>query len=217
MNDPFFLAQRRFGDAGVESPCSRTLPLFRPDPKVALMLAAGFADPAPDAARAFRAIMQAMACPGTRQAVASLAPPKGLSPAAAAVVLVLFDRGTPVHLCHGHDTQAIRDWITFHTGAPFAPAELAAFALGRWQAMPHERLAIGTPEYPDRSATLVIEVESLDGVSTLTGPGIRDSATMYIPDPAVFAANHARFPLGWDAILTCGEQIAAVPRSTEVR
>ncbi|MFN7596068.1 MAG: phosphonate C-P lyase system protein PhnH, partial [Cereibacter sp.] len=31
-----------------------------------------------------------------------------------------------------------------------------------------------------------------------------------------FRANHALFPLGFDAFLTCGSRVAGLPRSTRV-
>lgn len=180
-------------------------------------LSGGFADPAPDSARAFRAILQAMARPGTINGIAGAAPPAPLSPAAGAVLLTLCDRTTPLFLAPSHDTPALRDWITFHCAAPFCAAEEAAFALGDWASLPHDRLAIGDPEYPDRAATLIVELPALTAEgATLTGPGIRDTATLSLPDAGVFAANHARYPLGWDAILTCGDRLAAVPRSTAI-
>ena len=54
-----------------------------------------FANPPADFAVAFRAIMEVMARPGTVRDVAAPAP-EGLSPAAAAVLLVLADPTTPV-------------------------------------------------------------------------------------------------------------------------
>lgn len=186
---------------------------------MSIHLAGGFADTASDAARGFRAIMQAMARPGTIHQVAGAAPPAPLSPAAGVVLLTLCDRTTPLFLGPSHDTDALRDWITFHCAAPFCDAGDAMFALGDWASLqPTDRFAIGTPEYPDRAATLIVELPALsaDG-ATLTGPGIRDAASLSLPDPATFNANHARFPLGWDAILTSGDQLAALPRSTEVR
>ena len=180
-------------------------------------LAPGFADPARDAAHAFRAILTAMARPGTTVAL-SAAGPEGLSPAAAAVLLTLVDRTTPLHLAPSHDTPALRDWIAFHCGAPLAAAGQAAFALGDWASLqPLDRFAAGTPEYPDRSATLIVDDAAGGQPVTLSGPGIRGTAAASLPDPAAFATNHARFPLGWDAILTRGAQAIAVPRSTEVR
>ena len=70
---------------------------------------------------------------------------------------------------------------------------------------------------PDRSATLVVEVECLEATgATLTGPGIRDSAYLSLPETAAFQTNSALFPLGLDFFFTCGDRIAGLPRTTEV-
>ncbi|RMA44262.1 phosphonate C-P lyase system protein PhnH [Rhodophyticola porphyridii] len=178
----------------------------------------GFEAPAFDAAFAFRAVLQAMARPGRIETVSRAAPPTPISAAAGAVILTLCDPETGVYLAPGHDTDAARAWITFHTGAPFVRAEAAVFALGTWDALaPLSAYAIGTPEYPDRSATLIVECDGLyaDG-AVLSGPGIRDRARLNLPEIAAFRANRARFPLGFDCIFTAGAQLAALPRSTQV-
>ncbi|GGG62228.1 carbon-phosphorus lyase subunit PhnH [Salipiger pallidus] len=182
------------------------------------VLTGGFADPAPQSARAFRAALQAMAMPGTIHEVSGASAPAPLSAAAAVLLLTLCDRETLLHLAPGHDVQGVRDWVAFHIGAPIVPAGEAMFALGTWEALAsHDAYAIGTPEYPDRAATLIVEVASLDGKGArLTGPGIRDEAFLPVPDVAAFRANARRFPLGWDAMLTCGPRLAAIPRSTTV-
>ena len=183
-----------------------------------LHLAGGFAYPAPQAARAFRAIMQAMARPGTIHDVEGAAPPAPLSLAAGAVLLTLCDRTTPLFLAPSHDNESVRGWITFHCASPFCAPDKAAFALGTWDALaPVDRFAVGEAEYPDCAATLIVELPELAAEGTrLTGPGIRETAALPLPDPAIFAANHARYPLGWDAILTCGSRLAGLPRSTEI-
>ena len=94
------------------------------------LLTGGFADPARDRAHAFRAVLEAMARPGTIQTVAGHAAP-GLSPAASTLLLVLTDQTTPLHLAGPLDTDDLRGWIVFHAGAPLAAAPDAAFALGR--------------------------------------------------------------------------------------
>lgn len=181
-------------------------------------LTGGFDDAARDAARAFRAAMTAMARPGTRVTLDHAAPPAPLSAAAGTLILTLADPDTPLHLAGACDAPAVRDWIAFHTGAPVVRAQDAVFAVGAWDALhPLDRFRIGTADYPDRSATLIVEVPALDGPGTrLTGPGIADSAALPLPDAAAFAANAARFPLGWDVYLTCGTRAAAVPRSTRI-
>ncbi|MBD3764811.1 MAG: phosphonate C-P lyase system protein PhnH [Rhodobacterales bacterium] len=181
-------------------------------------LSGGFADPPVQAARAFRAILSAMARPGTICDVAGAAPPAPLSVGAGVAILVLADGTTPVHLAPSHDTAAVRDWITFHTGAPLVGAGQAVFALGTWPALaPVDRFAIGTAEYPDRSATLIVEMPALSAQGArLTGPGIRETAQLSLPEVAAFAANRALFPLGFDVILTAGDRLAGLPRSTVV-
>jgi alpha-D-ribose 1-methylphosphonate 5-triphosphate synthase subunit PhnH len=119
------------------------------------------------------------------------------------------------------DCAELRGWVAFHTGAPLASRAECQFALGRWGDLtPLDGYAIGTSEYPDRSATLIVEVETLAATgltaSVLTGPGIRDSARLCLPEKAAFQANHRLFPLGLDFLLTCGNRLAALPRSTQI-
>lgn len=180
-------------------------------------LSGGFADPARDAAQAFRAVLEAMARPGTIQTVAGGRVP-GLSGAAATVLLTLTDATTPLHLAGGFAADGIRRWIAFHIGAPLVAAGDAAFALGTWDDLqPVTRFGIGQPSYPDRSATLIVETADLSNQGPrLTGPGIRDGIRLSLPETDAFRANRALFPLGFDTILTCGDRLAALPRTTIV-
>lgn len=182
-------------------------------------LSGGFSDPAIQSARAFRACLTALSRPGRIETLTGATPPAPLSVAAGVLALTLLDGTTPVHLAGAFDCADLRDWLTFHTGAPLVAASEAAFAFGRFDdLLPLDRFAIGTPEYPDRAATLVIDLPALlpDG-AYLTGPGIKDHARLSLPAAAPFQANHALFPLGFDAFLTCGDRLAGLPRSTIVR
>ncbi len=180
-------------------------------------LSRGFADPARDAAHAFRAVLEAMARPGTIHIAAGAEAP-GTSVAAATVLLTLTDTTTPLHLAGGFATDTLRRWIAFQTGAPIVAAEDAAFALGTWDDLqPVTRFKIGQPSYPDRSATLIVEAARLTNEGPrLTGPGIKDAARLSLPETAAFQANRALFPLGFDTILTCCDRLAALPRTTIV-
>ncbi|MBY6163132.1 phosphonate C-P lyase system protein PhnH [Mameliella alba] len=184
----------------------------------ATVLKGGFADAPVESSRAFRVAMQAMARPGSIHDITGAVPPAPLSPAAAALILTLCDPETGVHLAGEHDCKPVRDWITFHAGAPLVGAEACDFAVGTWQALhPLDRYRIGTSQYPDRSATLVVECDALSSEGAmLSGPGIRDTARFSLPEVAAFQANAARFPLGWDAYFCAGSQLAALPRSTKV-
>ena len=179
-------------------------------------LSGGFPDPARDAARAFRAALNAMARPGRIETVDDLAPPAPMSPAAAALVVVLCDPDTGLFLAPSHDTPAIRDWIRFHASAPFVAPEAADFALGPWDALvPLSRFRAGVPEYPDRSATLIVETDALTPPThSLTGPGIETEALARLPETGAFAENRKRFPLGLDFFFTAGNALSALPRST---
>jgi alpha-D-ribose 1-methylphosphonate 5-triphosphate synthase subunit PhnH len=180
-------------------------------------LAPGFDDPPIESARAFRIAMQAMARPGTIREIAGPAT-AGLSQATATLLLVLADRTTPVLLA-GRATEA-RDWLTFHTGAPVAerPAD-AQFAVGAWPDLgPIEAYPAGTPDYPDRSTTLIVELAALSHEEgpRLTGPGIETEASLLLPDAAALARNAARYPLGVDLFLCAGGRVAGLPRSTRI-
>lgn len=181
------------------------------------ILEGGFADHPQEASRAFRAVMTAMARPGTIHAVAGAQPPAPLSPAAGTVLLTLCDPETPVFLAAGLDQPQVRDWITFHTGAPFGAAQDAMFAVGAWDQLPLAEFPRGTAEYPDRSATLIVELPTLSNSgATLQGPGIKDRTQVSLPETRAFQDNARLFPLGLDFIFTSGDCLAAVPRTTRV-
>ncbi len=183
------------------------------------VMTGGFSDPSIQAAWGFRAAMNAMARPGDILAVQGAQAPAPVSEAAAVLLLVLCDPDTPVWLAPSHDSDALRRWVAFHTGAPIVAARgEAAFALGTWDSLaPLRDYRIGSAEYPDRSATLIVEMDDLRAEgAVLTGPGIREVAGLNLPDVAAFRANRALFPLGLDFFFTCGDRLAALPRSTRV-
>lgn len=185
---------------------------------MSIHLEGGFQDPPRDAAFAFRALMNVMARPGEIQEITGAQPPEPLSVAAGALLLTLVDGGTPVYLAGDADCDAVREWLRFHTGAPLMGPAKCTFAVGAWEALtPLEAYPLGSPEYPDRSATLIVETDDLEAKGTvLKGPGIRDVSELSLPDPDACRANSAHFPLGLDFYFTCGSRVAALPRSTKV-
>lgn len=181
-------------------------------------LMGGFSDAPRQSARAFRAALEAMAQPGSLRELSDLAQaPAPVSPAAATLLLVLCDPETPVHLAGDHDRPEVRDWITFHCGAPLTGAGEAAFALGTWQALGAlTAYPQGTAEYPDRSATLIVD-GAWQGVEvSLSGPGLKQARAALLPERSCFEANRAQFPLGLDFYFTRGASLWALPRSTRI-
>lgn len=188
----------------------------------------GFANPVQSSQSAFRCVMNALARPGSVQTITeTVNAPSLLVPAATAVALALFDHDTPIWVDHHlAEESGIGNWLRFQTGAPIArEASGAAFALihGGVALPDFGSFALGTPEYPDRSATLVVQVDTLsEGPElVLSGPGIRGASSLHAgvlpPDfVARMQANHALFPRGVDLLLVCGNQLAALPRSTRV-
>lgn len=192
------------------------------------MVAAAFSDPVMAAQAAFRAVLDATARPGKIVATTQpLTPPAPLAPGAAAIALTLCDHDTPVWL----DAQltavpAVTEWLRFHTGARIADdAANAAFAFvaDATALPPLDRFNPGTLEYPDRSTTIVLQVESFAAGRglVLSGPGISGQHAVRVTGlpadmPERLAANRRLFPRGVDLLLVCGADVMALPRTTRV-
>lgn len=191
-------------------------------------LPAGFADKVLSAQSTFRSVMDAMARPGSvqRVAVASGAP-AGIMRGTAAIALTLFDHDTPVWLDPPlSETSDVGKWLKFHTGAPvIADASICCFAvIGDARTLPGlDRFAFGTNEYPDRSTTLIVQVESLTqgAAFELRGPGIDGAAGLRATlQPADLferlAINATLFPRGIDVVLVADDAVVAIPRTTRL-
>lgn len=191
-------------------------------------LAPGFADPVHDAQATFRAVMTALAEPGSIRPLAG-APnaPAALGPVMGAIVLALADHDTPVWRDAALAGAAIDGWLAFHTGAPVAATpEAAVFALiGRPAAMPaFDDFALGTDADPSLSATLVLAVEGFDDGPRfrLEGPGIETCRDLRIAGApadlaARLAADRALFPRGVDLLLAGPTAVVGLPRTTRIR
>jgi alpha-D-ribose 1-methylphosphonate 5-triphosphate synthase subunit PhnH len=180
------------------------------------MLTAGFAEPVLAAQSTFRAVLDAIARPGSVQR-------RG----AAAIALTLADHDTPVWL--GANLAAHEDvaaWLRFHCGCGLVtePARAAFAFAGSAADLPDlAAFNLGTADYPDRSTTVILQVRTLraDGGLVLTGPGIRERARL-LADPlppdvvARLAQNRALFPRGIDLVLATDDAVAALPRSIRV-
>jgi alpha-D-ribose 1-methylphosphonate 5-triphosphate synthase subunit PhnH len=175
---------------------------------------------------AFRALMDCMAHPGEIKTLGGIDAPAPLAPATAALVQSLADYESPVWLDAAFATvPAIADWIRFHTGAPIVsePRDAAFALVADPLALPgFMQFAQGSEEYPDRSTTLIVQVERFAGPAlVLRGPGIKTIhafAAEPLPDDMAqrLRDNRELFPRGIDLVFVAGERIAALPRSVRV-
>ena len=191
-------------------------------------LPAGFADKVLSAQSTFRSVMDAMARPGSVQRIAAaVGPPDAMMRGSAAIALTMFDHDTPVWLDRRMSvTPDVARWRKFHTSAPvIADSSVSSFALigdpGELASL--DRFAFGSNEYPDRSTTLILQVESLTQgpVFELRGPGIDGMAVLQasIRPQDLFerlGINAALFPRGIDVVLVDDDSIVAIPRTTRV-
>lgn len=184
----------------------------------------GFANVVLESQAAFQGLMWALARPGVpRRLEAAIEPPEGLGAASAIALLTLADFETPVYLPPPRARGAAGDYLRFHAGCPLAAAPggaMFALAGGGEAAALLPALPAGEDRYPDRSATLIVEVPALTGGRgvTLTGPGVERAvgiAPAGLDDGfwRAVAANHARYPLGVDLFIAAGSDILGLPRS----
>ena len=196
-----------------------------PDASLDAMIG-GLGDPVFQTQRLFRSIMDAMARPGTIHPLKTDAqPPASIYPLTVAVLATLADADTSLWLEAAFaGNSALVNWLTFHIGAPFAaePSEASFAVLKGGKDMPAlDGFAKGSQDYPDRSATLIIEVEALSDKPQwgLSGPGIKDQNSLTVSVlSSLFVSqwqdNHALFPRGVDIIFVSPDAIACLPRTT---
>ncbi len=194
-------------------------------------LGAGFSHEALGSQGVFRSVLQALSQPGCPVAIAHDAEvPSAGCAASAAVLLALLDSECTLWLSPTLAASQAGTWLRFHTGCVLVDApEQARFA---WVAAGDDmpalaRLQCGSDEYPDQSATCVVDVEVLapavEGVGAwrLTGPGIQAAQHLRVTGlPEDFehqwAENHGAFPRGVDLVLATATHIAGLPRTTRI-
>ncbi|NEQ98675.1 MAG: phosphonate C-P lyase system protein PhnH [Cyanothece sp. SIO2G6] len=194
--------------------------LTRPNPT----LLPGFTDPVHGAQRTFRALLDALARPGMLQPTPALTAPLGLTPSCAAACLTLLDLETQVWL-QPQMPEAVRAWLLFHTGCRFtADPQMADFAVisDVATAPDLDQFCFGTPEYPEASTSLLIQLSVLTGGQkvTLQGPGILEAIAIYPPFPPEFwtqwQAMTTDYPLGLDVWCFAENQILGLPRTSRL-
>lgn len=187
----------------------------------------GFDDYSSRSNDVFRACLSALSRPAMPFELPNvLEAPEPLKPQAAAVFITLADFETTFWLDEKLATApAVAHFLRFHSGAKQVdtPADADFAIISTANAMPLlSSFKTGTAEFPDRSTTLIVQIESVEAQGwTFAGPGIKDTIQFRAaPLPSDFArqllANRAAFPCGVDLIFTTETHVAALPRSVNL-
>lgn len=190
------------------------------------VIASGFVDPSLDAQDVFRAALAALAEPGTQQSPKRQLPSvrHPLYQTTFALAMALADGDTPLWL--DHDDPDLAADFRFHCGCKIAAERgEAGFAIvtqpGKLEDL--SVFALGSADYPDRSTTLLVQVEAFDRGAgfRLTGPGNAMPRDIRIDGlPGNFATlwrdNRAHWPRGVDLFLVTPERYLGLPRTTVV-
>ncbi|KKJ76742.1 hypothetical protein WH95_11450 [Kiloniella litopenaei] len=187
----------------------------------------GFHNPVFDATAVFRAVLDAMSHPGTViETPLTCESPNKLNSSAASILLAITDMDTAVWLSPETDCSDVADYLRFHTGCSLTKnTSNCDFAVIDGREYPDlvANLPIGTAEYPDRSATLIIAVDHFNAEqkAVLSGPGIKTTIDLS-PSPLnskfwgwMKESRHS-FPCGVDIIFASPTHICALPRSSEM-
>ncbi len=192
---------------------------------------AGFRDPTLGSQAVFRSALQALSHPGRVIELPRAAElPRHGQGAAALLLLALLDNDCTLWISPSLAETDAAAWLRFHTGCVRVdtPAQARFLWVARNDALPRlADLQLGSDEYPDQSATCVIEVQALaddeatDRSWTLAGPGIageRGFGVRGLPADfqAQWARNHAGFPRGVDLFLATDTHVAGLPRTTRI-
>ena len=175
----------------------------------------------------FRTIMRAMANPGSIHRLDG-----GMETAALRLVAeTLFDQDVTFCVIGDRRTRELEDRLYERTKSPVAELPLADFIVVTGGAGRGQLLAAktGTPEYPDRGATVIFSVDTLaDGSENdffvrLSGPGIPGQKHLRIQgldhDELIQLQELNRgYPLGVDSIFVDTKDcITCIPRSVKIQ
>ncbi len=161
----------------------------------------------------FLALMWALSYPGRSKRLSTSSPYADMGAA-------LLDLETSFYT-----PDAELETVLRHTGARSLPSGRAAYHFYPALTVDHlgelKNASVGTMQYPDQSATLVIGCTLGQGSTVdLSGAGIQGVYTITIGGiPAEFwtlRQQIIRYPLGWDIFLVSGQDVIGIPRSTRI-
>ena len=188
----------------------------------------GFTHEAFGSQAVFRTSLNAMSYPGRPLEIPldCVLPSLGHG-AAAALLLGLLDSDTTLWMSPSVREGDAGPWLRFHTGCQVSDdVNNAQFIwVAHSDSLPQiSSMMQGSEDYPDQSATCIIEIQDFDMESeelVLQGPGIDGNCSLKVlglPDAFVeqWQNNHRIFPRGIDVFLTNASHIVGLPRTTRI-
>jgi alpha-D-ribose 1-methylphosphonate 5-triphosphate synthase subunit PhnH len=184
----------------------------------------------------FRTALNALANPGRVDLLATAsrsdAPTLNGNRYTGPFLMALLDHEVSFSVEPGPDAGAFAAYILKRSRAPIVSADRADFVLADSSKLDPQlplELRTGSFDYPDDSATLIVQVPTLDQdeaselTLSLEGPGIPGRRILKLTGVAaeLFTARDraiAHYPIGIDLIFIDFEgRISALPRTTQVR
>jgi alpha-D-ribose 1-methylphosphonate 5-triphosphate synthase subunit PhnH len=186
----------------------------------------GFLDPVLDSQYTFRRVLKAMAHPARQISLEiEMQVPPPLYRTTGAICLTLLDLRTPVWL-DPEERGEVAPWLRFHCGCPLVPfPSNARFGLiFRGEAVPPlHQFNLGEDEFPEGSATLIIQVKGFtSGIGKIfRGPGIKTTERLAVHGLSnefwnFWGLNHRLYPLGVDVLFASDSAVVGLPRTIQV-
>jgi alpha-D-ribose 1-methylphosphonate 5-triphosphate synthase subunit PhnH len=190
------------------------------------LITSGFTHPIHEAQTIFRQVLDAISSPGSLHTFGADFTFGLANSATTQLLLALTDNSTPVWLSPAlrHD-EILTQNVKFHTNAPLAEStDTACFAvMAENETVDLTAFSWGSAEYPETNTTLAIQINGFDRGETLSlsGPGIDGQRTVFVDGidnellKQITQIQRSQ-PLGIDVLLTSGNQLMALPRTTHI-
>ena len=191
-----------------------------------MTLQTAFTLPVQDAQHSFRRLLKAMSEPGVIVSLQQIQ--HGWQPlniASTSLLLTLADHDTPVWMAAALNNDLVGQNLRFHTGATLVEQPQQAIFAVACDTISAEQLNVlsaGTLAAPETGEFLLyLETGQRAIRSEQTKAAVLAEERMIapqLPDCIIdeLTERPHPFPLGIDLILTCGERLLAIPRTTHV-
>ncbi len=165
----------------------------------------------------FRSILFATSYPGSIETLKNIDPPSNMFSASCSIIKTFCDSYSNIFLGDDVKNQETIEWIKFNTGANITDKKNANFAIGTWNdLLPLEEFKKGDEQNPDQSCTIICQSQFEKPNAMITGPGIKNSKSIFLPDREIIKKNNQQFPLGLDFYFVDNEKFYSIPRSLKI-